>query len=171
MSFLLFSHKAQHLSPGISVCSSLPFQSKSSLWIHTQHAQQSLILLSLQCTQLIGQTHLQAYLRAWSRIAFALPALLALLAAVERIAQVAQNWWLSVWTDATVAAESRSTRLDARPYVAVYFVLGGIAVILQASPHLPQLSFIKAGKDSLPACGLARSRRRPASLPVGVLED
>ena len=41
-----------------------------------------------------------------------------------RCTQISQNWWLSVWSDATVAAEAAGTSVSTHLYLAVYFILG-----------------------------------------------
>ena len=38
--------------------------------------------------------------------------------------QIGQNWWLSVWSDATAAAEAAGGAAPGRLYLTVYFVLG-----------------------------------------------
>ena len=81
---------------------------------------------------------MQTYLRAWSLVGYILPILLILVAAVERGLQVGQNFWLSVWTDTTTAKTEAHQRLDNRPYIATYFLLGALPIALQVtSHHLP----------------------------------
>lgn len=45
--------------------------------------------------------------------------------------QVGQNFWLSVWTDATTAKTAENERLDNRIYMTVYFLLGAIPIAVQ----------------------------------------
>ena len=48
----------------------------------------------------------------------------AILTPDTRCTQISQNWWLSVWSDATVAAEAAGTSVSTHLYLAVYFILG-----------------------------------------------
>ena len=74
---------------------------------------------------------MQAYLEAWSPW-FWLPLAMMLTAAGERGLQVGQNFWLSVWTDATTAAETRGQGpLQNSFYLSVYFALGSASIVLQ----------------------------------------
>ena len=45
--------------------------------------------------------------------------------------QVFQNWWLSVWSNATAAAEAEGSHVATRMYMAVYFTFGMTSLVLQ----------------------------------------
>lgn len=79
----------------------------------------------------------QTYLRAWSVIGYILPLLLITVAALERGMQVGQNFWLSIWTDATTAKTAAHEVLDNRLYIATYFLLGALPIALQVSKRTP----------------------------------
>lgn len=81
---------------------------------------------------------LQTYLKAWSAVAFLLPAALVGFAAGERTMQVVQNFWLSIWTDNTVDGERRGSRVDNAPYIAVYFALGSASILFQVQTPVPR---------------------------------
>ena len=54
----------------------------------------------------------------------------------ERLLAVGQNFWLSIWTDSTVAAKVHHSRLDNRSYIAWYLVLGSVSIMLQVRTPL-----------------------------------
>ena len=62
---------------------------------------------------------------------YILPILLLVTAAVERGLQVGQNFFLSVWTDATTAKTAAHEILDNRGYIAAYFLLGAFPIAIQ----------------------------------------
>ena len=80
---------------------------------------------------------MQAYLKAWSKVAYILPILLLITAAVERGLQVGQNFFLSVWTDDTTAKTAEHKNLDNRGYIAAYFLLGAFPIAIQVSTIMP----------------------------------
>ena len=45
--------------------------------------------------------------------------------------QVFQNWWLSVWSNATAAAEADGSHVATKMYMAVYFTFGMTSLVLQ----------------------------------------
>ena len=45
--------------------------------------------------------------------------------------QVFQNWWLSVWSNATAAAEAEGSHVATKMYMAVYFTFGMTSLVLQ----------------------------------------
>ena len=47
------------------------------------------------------------------------------------LVQVFQNWWLSVWSNATAAAEAEGSHVATRMYMAVYFTFGMTSLVLQ----------------------------------------
>ena len=51
--------------------------------------------------------------------------------ALELCAQIGQNWWLSVWSDATLTAEAAGGAAPGQLYLAVYFVLGVASLAAQ----------------------------------------
>ena len=64
-------------------------------------------------------------------VGFTLPIVMMVITAGERLLAVGQNFWLSIWTDSTVAAEVHHSRLDNRSYIAWYLVLGSVSIMLQ----------------------------------------
>ena len=78
--------------------------------------------------------HVQRYLRSWSTLAFFLPACLILLAVAERAMTVGQNFWLSIWTDATAASAEDHEQLNNAMYLGIYFALGIVPVFVQVLP-------------------------------------
>lgn len=77
---------------------------------------------------------LQRYLRSWSTLAYFLPSCLILLAILERSLSVGQNFWLSIWTDATAAKTAQNERLNNAYYLGIYFALGILPVLVQVMP-------------------------------------
>jgi len=45
--------------------------------------------------------------------------------------QISQNWWLSVWSAATEAADLRRAHVATHYYLAVYFSLGVVSLAFQ----------------------------------------
>ena len=91
----------------------------------------------------------QTYLKAWSVVGYTLPILLIIVAALERGLQVGQNFWLSIWTDTTTAKTEENQRLDNRPYIAAYFLLGALPIALQVDLWMPQESYPAAMANDL----------------------
>jgi hypothetical protein len=54
--------------------------------------------------------------------------------------QVLQNWWLSVWSNATSAADKSGIRLNTGHYLAIYFSFGLVSLGLQVCSTLWGLS-------------------------------
>lgn len=75
--------------------------------------------------------------------------------------QAGQNWWLSVWSEATAAAEADAdpAGLHSRTYMLLYFGLGLSSLVFQASKGckkgLQIAAFVAAGAQHclfFPAC-------------------
>ena len=45
--------------------------------------------------------------------------------------QVGQNWWLSIWSNTTTRLEQQGQHLDSRKYMAIYFSLGLLSLVVQ----------------------------------------
>ena len=86
---------------------------------------------------------MQRYLRSWSTLAFFLPACLILLAVAERAMTVGQNFWLSIWTDATAASAEDHEQLNNAMYLGIYFALGIVPVFVQVLPPVHPLPLLK----------------------------
>ena len=97
---------------------------------------------------------MQAYLKAWSKVGYVLPILLLITAAGERGLQVGQNFFLSIWTDATTAKTLAHEDLDNRIYIAAYFLLGAFPVAIQVSQAFACASFSELLRSSETAVGL-----------------
>ena len=64
--------------------------------------------------------------------------------------QVFQNWWLSVWSNATAAAEAEGSHVATKMYMAVYFTFGMTSLVLQVGMlHVTRSS---SSSDYGPAC-------------------
>ena len=50
--------------------------------------------------------------------------------------QALQNWWLSVWSEATAGAEAAGAAIDTKFYMGAYFGLGLTSLLFQASSVL-----------------------------------
>ena len=79
---------------------------------------------------------LQRYLRSWSKVAYLLPVCLIVLASLERTLQVGQNFWLSVWTDATAAKAADHEKLNNALYLGLYFALGAVPMLVQVKHYV-----------------------------------
>jgi len=62
----------------------------------------------------------------------------------KRCPQVGQNFFLSVWTDETTKKTAAHEIPDNRLYIAGYFVLGAVPIILPVPPPPPPPSFPSA---------------------------
>ncbi|PSC76242.1 multidrug resistance-associated 1 isoform X1 [Micractinium conductrix] len=83
----------------------------------------------------VGQVDKAVYLTyfsSWSP-AFIIPLVVLTLSMVERGLQAGQNWWLSVWSEATAAAEADAdpAGLHSRTYMLLYFGLGLSSLVFQ----------------------------------------
>ncbi|KAK9797814.1 hypothetical protein WJX73_000524 [Symbiochloris irregularis] len=75
----------------------------------------------------VKRTHYHNYLSSWSPY-FVLPILLLMGYLAQQGFQVLQNFWLSIWTDATANAEEQQTTIDTGYYVGIYLALGLTAI-------------------------------------------
>ncbi|PRW33949.1 ABC transporter isoform A [Chlorella sorokiniana] len=81
----------------------------------------------------VGQVDRAVYLeyfRAWSPL-FWIPLFVLSLALVERGLQALQNWWLSVWSQATADAEAQEQAVQTSYYMVVYFALAVSSLFFQ----------------------------------------
>ncbi|KAL4518770.1 hypothetical protein Ndes2437B_g00851 [Nannochloris sp. 'desiccata'] len=83
----------------------------------------------------VGRVERQVYMRYFSAYgpALIIPAIVLALAVIERGLQAGQNWWLSVWTEATATAQATSQAADTTYYMKVYFIIGIISLVFQVS--------------------------------------
>lgn len=93
-------------------------------------------------------------MKAWSKVGYVLPILLLITAAGERGLQVGQNFFLSIWTDATTAKTLAHEDLDNRIYIAAYFLLGAFPIAIQVSQAFAFASFSELLRSSETAVGL-----------------
>lgn len=71
------------------------------------------------------------YFTAWGP-ALVVPIVVLALAVIERGLQAGQNWWLSIWTEATTASPDIDDS-ETRYYMWVYFAIGLISLIFQVT--------------------------------------
>jgi len=83
----------------------------------------------------VGRVGRQVYMRYFSAYgpALVIPSIVLALALTERGLQAGQNWWLSVWTEATTTAQATSQAADTTYYMKVYFIIGIISLVFQIS--------------------------------------
>eukprot|EP00887_Chlorella_sp_A99_P003460 scaffold7.g3460.t1 len=100
--------------------------------------------------------------RAWGP-ALWVPAGVLALAVVERGLQALQNWWLSVWSEATAAAQDNAGDVATLYYLLVYFGMGAASLGFQACKAvalvLGSVQAARALQDNL----LQRTVRLPMS--------
>ena len=89
----------------------------------------------------MGQVDRKVYARYFAAYGplMAVPILVLTLAVTERGLQAAQNWWLSVWTEATTVFDDEEsttttdTNTNTHHYMRVYFIFGIISLVFQVS--------------------------------------
>jgi ATP-binding cassette subfamily C (CFTR/MRP) protein 1 len=83
----------------------------------------------------VGRVDRQVYMRYFAAYgpALIIPSIVLVLAVTERGLQAGQNYWLSIWTEATTTAEVTSHAADTAYYMKVYFIIGLISLVFQVS--------------------------------------
>ncbi|KAK9823485.1 hypothetical protein WJX72_003089 [[Myrmecia] bisecta] len=105
----------------------------------------------------------RSYLAAWGPY-YALPALYLGLTGLQQACTIGQSWWLSVWSNATTAAErATGAALDGRFYLTVFLSLGVVALVMQAARSLVLVVGTIAAARRLHERLLAKVLRLPMS--------
>jgi len=83
----------------------------------------------------VGRVNRRVYLRYFAAYgpAFIIPSIIFSLALTERGLQAGQNWWLSIWTEATTTAQATSQAAETTYYMKIYFSIGLISLVFQVS--------------------------------------